>query len=667
MEDIHIPANKSDLISFNNVNNKEAVLIMEQSWERFVTCGKESKTVRREILRSWLRCRDSFVDPHKGFNEKLLTYNALKERYNDVREMINVAKPMMQSLYSSVKGSGYIIMLHDQDGVLLELFGDIGMRRLAESLDVVPGATCDENIVGTTAPGISLKEKIPAQVFFKEHFCMPYHHWTCSAAPIIDPEGRLIGALNLTGLYDKVHPHTLGLVVAAAKAIERELCYRSVHNKLKKTYHYIDTLINSMSEGMISFNDRGEIKHINSVCADMLGFTIEECLGTPINKVIKNAEIITGLVVRERSITDKRLSISTEKGTVKVNATLKAVKDGDKNSVTYIGTFHEIGKVQRTVHHSTNLTAHYTFDDLVFVSQEMQNVIDYAHKISINGSTVLIEGESGTGKELLAQAIHNNSKRNKKPFVVVNCAALPKELIHSELFGYEEGAFTGARKGGKPGKFELANGGTIFLDEIGDMPLEVQANMLRVLQEKQFMRVGGSENIDLDILVIAATNKQLMSEVEKGNFRLDLFYRLNIVPIKIPALRERPQDILPLARYFLDRQCLCMGMPQAFLSLEVEKNFLSYHWPGNIRELENIITRIVNNLEGETIDIDKLPSEFQHIKSGEIGLVIPLEDLERKAIVDALSHFESNISRTAHSLGITRATLYKKIKKYKIN
>ncbi|MDO9533764.1 MAG: sigma 54-interacting transcriptional regulator [Bacillota bacterium] len=666
MEDFNIPADIY-LVPIDNINNKEAAKIMEQSWEQFVTSGTESKFVRREILRSWLRCRESFVDPHKGFNEKLLTYNALKERYNDLHEMINVAKPMMQSLYNSVKGSGYIIMLHDQDGVLLELFGDIGMRRLAESLDVVPGATCDENIVGTTAPGISLKEKIPAQVFFKEHFCMPYHHWTCSAAPIFDPEGKLIGALNLTGLYDKVHPHTLGLVVAAAKAIERELCYRAIHKKLKKSYHYIDTLINSMSEGMISFNDRGEINHINSVCAEMLGFSIEECLGTSINKVIKNAEILTGLVVRERSIYDKKLLLRTEKGTVNVNANLKIVKDGDKNSVTYIGTFNEIGKVQRTVHNNTSLTAHYTFDDLIFVSKEMQNVIDYAHKISINGSTVLIEGESGTGKELLAQAIHNNSKRNKKPFVVVNCAALPKDLIHSELFGYEEGAFTGARKGGKPGKFELANGGTIFLDEIGDMPLEVQANMLRVLQEKQFMRVGGSENIDLDILVIAATNKQLMSEVEKGNFRLDLFYRLNIVPIKIPALQERPQDILPLAQYFLDRQCLCIGMPRAFLSPEAGKIFLSYHWPGNIRELENIITRIVNNLEGEIINIDNLPGEFLRVKSGETGLVIPLEEMERKAIIDALCHYDNNISRTAQSLGITRATLYKKIKKYQIN
>lgn len=667
MEDFNIPADRFDLVSFNNVNNIETCKIMEQSWEEFVTCGTDSKFVRREILRSWLRCRDSFVDPHKGFNEKLLTNNELKERYNDARELVNVAMPFMRSLYHSVKGSGYIVMLFDQDGVILELFGDIGMRRVAESLDAVPGATCDENVIGTTAPGISLKEKIPVRVFFKEHFCKPYHNWTCSAAPIFDPEGKLLGCLDLSGMYDKVHPHTLGLVVAAVKAIERELCYRAIHNKLKKTYHYIDTLINSMSEGMISFNNRGEINQINSVCAEMLGYSIEECLGTSIHKVIKNADILTGFVVRDRSVYDKQLTLSTEKGTIKVNAKFKVVKDGDNNSVTYIGTFNEIGKVQRTVHKNLSLTAHYTFDDLIFVSKEMQNVIDYAQKISINESTVLIEGESGTGKELLAQAIHNSSKRSKKPFVVVNCAALPNDLIHSELFGYEEGAFTGARKGGKPGKFELANGGTIFLDEIGDMPQEVQANMLRVLQEKQFMRVGGSENINLDILVIAATNKQLMSEVEKGNFRLDLFYRLNIVPIKIPALKERPQDILPLARYFLERQCLSMGRPQAFLSPGVEKSFLSYHWPGNIRELENIIIRIVNNFEGEIINIDNLPSELLRLKSGKTSLVIPLEDLERKAIIDALSHYEKNISRTAQGLGITRATLYKKIKKYKIN
>lgn len=673
MDENIIPAEKTNLLSPGNFTKNLTQVLdrLEDNWEQFVNRGTQNNIIRNEILRSWLRCRDSYIDPYKGYANKIMPYDQLRERYNDAMELVNVSLPFMQSLYNSVRGCGYIVMLVDKDGVILELFGDMDMRRCAESLDTGQGATCDESIIGTTAPGICLQEKIPVRVFYKEHFCSSLHHWACSAAPIFDPQGRLLGSLDLSSLYENYHPYTLGMVIATAKAIEQELGFRAIHNKLKKTYHYIDTIINSIPEGMLLFNEKGDINHINAACAGLLGVSLDECHGASISKIIKNAEALTGLVARERQVSDRKLSLTTTgKGIIEVNANCKVVKDDDEDTITYMFTFNQTGKAPKKLNRNDH-SARYTFADLIFASSKMKDIINYAQKVSSIDTTVLIEGESGTGKELFAQAIHNYSCRSKKPFMVVNCAALPKDLIHSELFGYEEGSFTGASKGGKPGKFELANGGTVFLDEIGDMPLEVQANMLRVLQEKQFMRIGGNQNIDLDIRIIAATNKHLASEVEKGAFRLDLFYRLNTVPIKIPALRERPEDILVLARCFLEKQCLNMGRGQAFISGEAERILLSYHWPGNVRELENVIVRIVNILEGDTIKSGHFPPE---LKAGNSFRPFPsatldelVEDLERKTIVYTLNRYGKNISRAAQVLGITRATLYKKIRKYNIN
>jgi transcriptional regulator with PAS, ATPase and Fis domain len=223
-------------------------------------------------------------------------------------------------------------------------------------------------------------------------------------------------------------------------------------------------------------------------------------------------------------------------------------------------------------------------------------------KIASNSfSNVLIQGESGTGKELIAQAIHKCSFRSTGPFVAINCGALPRNLVESELFGYEEGAFTGAKHGGRPGKFELAHGGTIFLDEIGDMPLDIQVRLLRVLQEKKIIRVGGQQYIDIDVRVIAATNKDLSQEVRDGNFRLDLYYRLNVLPILVPSLRERKKDILLLAEFFLKKFCRQSGMNMKKFSSAVSKAFMDYEWPGNVRELENVVERAVNLCEKEIL------------------------------------------------------------------
>jgi transcriptional regulator with PAS, ATPase and Fis domain len=256
--------------------------------------------------------------------------------------------------------------------------------------------------------------------------------------------------------------------------------------------------------------------------------------------------------------------------------------------------------------------------------------------LSFKDTTTLIQGESGTGKEIIAQAIHNYSPRLKRPFIAVNCAALPKDLIQSELFGYEEGTFTGAKKGGKAGKFELANGGTIFLDEIGDMPLTVQTNLLRVLQEKYIVRVGGSRIIPLDVRIIAATNKNLLKEVENGSFRNDLYYRLSVFVLNIPPLRERKEDLEVLLQYFIRKHASAQSIAESIIvSPQVRRIISAFDWPGNVRELENTVIYFLNSMKGSTVTVNDLPPGLKAGADVAVNLKT-LEELEKQNIIETL-------------------------------
>jgi transcriptional regulator with PAS, ATPase and Fis domain len=290
----------------------------------------------------------------------------------------------------------------------------------------------------------------------------------------------------------------------------------------------------------------------------------------------------------------------------------------------------------------------------------MERLVREAQKIAATDNNVLIQGESGTGKEILAQAIHNGSSRRNAPFVAVNCAALPTELIQSELFGYEEGTFTGAKRGGKAGTFELGNEGTIFLDEIGDMPLDAQANLLRVVQEKSIVRVGGSRPIPLNIRVVAATNKVLPKEIEAGRFRLDLFYRLAVMHLAIPPLRERKEDLWPLVESLVRKQQ--PALEDLRFAPQVRTLFEGYDWPGNVRELENVLVNILSRISGGCVTADDLPELF-FAAQGSRENVDLLKDTEQKMIVAALAQCNNNVSKAAKVLGISRATLYRKLKK----
>jgi transcriptional regulator with PAS, ATPase and Fis domain len=341
----------------------------------------------------------------------------------------------------------------------------------------------------------------------------------------------------------------------------------------------------------------------------------------------------------------------------------------EQHNIGMIASIHKHGISTHSSLPGLNMNYSYSLSDIIGNSPQITETKRLSSIAARSDSTVLLQGESGTGKEMFAQAIHNASSRFTGPFIPINCGAIPMNLLESELFGYEDGAFTGAKKGGQPGKFEQARGGTIFLDEIGEMPLNFQVSLLRILQEKQVTRVGGTTPIPLDVRVIAASNKDLESEVQEGNFRLDLYYRLNVLTIDIPALRERKEDIIALTQHFLDKLTGKLGIYTMTIDPALGEWLQNYTWPGNVRELFNILERAVNFAEKDVLSCEDLPANLRKttFASDSKNDVLTLKDREFYIISEALAKADGNMSQAAKLLGIGRNTLYRKMQKYSIN
>ncbi len=338
----------------------------------------------------------------------------------------------------------------------------------------------------------------------------------------------------------------------------------------------------------------------------------------------------------------------------------------EEKSVGTVMLFSKIERARKLVLRMSGGEARFCFSDMIGQDPKFLEVVEIAKKSAGSQSNVLILGESGSGKDILAQAIHNASSQRSGPFVAVNCSSIPRELIASELFGYADGAFTGASRGGKPGKFELADGGTFFLDEIGDMPFELQTSLLRVLETKTITRLGDTTSIPINVRIIAATNKDLYAEVLKKNFRLDLFYRLNVITIHMLPLRERKGDIPLFANHFLPHlsKTLCKNHVRR-IDPKVMTIFNNYHWPGNVRELQNVLERALNVCVESVISVDCLPPEFRNNNASKFGK--PVDYYERELIEMLMEKNNGNISKVALEIRLSRATLYRKMLKYNIS
>lgn len=610
------------------------------------------------------RCRSMELLPDNLFSTKVIEGLELQKILEKNSELILTAATFMNHLYDFVRGSGFFALLCDKEGCILNVVGDEKILLEALKLKMTTGAYMDEEHIGTNAMSLVLSEGVPVQVSGKQHFIVAYHKWTCCASPIKDEFGNIIGIINLTGYIENVNPHTLGMVVAAANAIERILENNKYNLMLEISKKRLETTFDSISSGILTCDLEGNITTMNKQVLNMFGYKESEMKNIKIPDLIFSFHEIIKRLKSKDTFTDEDIYANTRVNKLQFTLTASPIYGLDMKIEEITLVFYELKKSRKLAERILSGQAVYTFDKILGTNDKFKKIIDYAKKIADSKSTILITGESGTGKEIFAQSIHNYSKRSEEPFIAVNCGAIPISLIESELFGYEGGAFTGAKKGGNIGKFEIAEGGTIFLDEIGEMPSDMQIRLLRVIEEGVITRIGSSKQINIDVRIMAATNKELKHEVERGNFRKDLYYRLNVLPLHLPPLRERRDDISELVSYYMRKTSKKLNKHSVHISEEYMKYLKNYDWPGNIRELENVIERIVNS---EVIQLNLRNEVAEKIeKSIDVYPGISLEQMEKHHITEVIKGVNGNLSLAAKILDIARSSLYRKIEKYNI-
>ncbi|MBP2639287.1 MAG: transcriptional regulator [Firmicutes bacterium] len=485
--------------------------------------------------------------------------------------------------------------------------------------------------------------------------------------------GDTLIASKLTFKNVNVHLITSGKE-ALLETIDEARHIVQVREEERAVAERFKTVINIVREGIIAVDEHEQITVINPAAEAIFNLTADDILGQPIKNFIDHFHI--GRILKSgRAEMNQVQKIS--RGYILSNQ-IPIQVDGEAKGV--VATFQEIKKIQdaeqsiRQNLYTQGFVTKYRFNHFITSDPSAEQMIHLARNYAKANATVLIQGESGTGKEILAQSIHSDSRRANGPFVAINCAALPPQLLESELFGYVEGAFTGAKKGGKPGLFELAHKGTIFLDEVGDIDSVLQGRLLRVLQEKQVMRIGSDAIIPVDIRIIAATNRHLNELVTEGRFRMDLYYRLNVLNLRTIPLRERNHDIMLLAAYFLKEFAAEYGCCPENLPAEMMDRLTQHHWPGNVRELKNVIERFAVQtgskqpsssttkfiLEDLSLNSEPLPATQESFLTGN------LQEIKRKAILTILAEEEYNKTRTAKRLGIDRATIDRLLERPKL-
>jgi len=496
-----------------------------------------------------------------------------------------------------------------------------------------------------------------------------------SLRKLIDGNKAILGYLCIISMSEAFSTCRV-LLKSLAGTIETGVANQLANQNLEESNQYAFAIMNNLSSAVITIDLSDRIHWINDTACRILNIRRAKLLNKPIEAYFPQWDKVKRIIHNNLNFTDEESSFDHKdtRGNFLFNA--YSIKSPDNLFIGYILTFRSFSRAFQTMEKLRGMQARYRFEDVIFQSDIMARIVDYAYSIAKNSSTVLIEGESGTGKEVFAQSIHNSSDRVNQPFLAINCGAISPNLIEAELFGYEEGAFTGAQKGGRIGKFEQANGGTLFLDEIGEMPLEMQVKLLRALQEKCITRVGASKAIPVDVRIISATNRSLEDEVAAGHFRQDLFFRLNVLPLKIPPLRERKEDLMQLFKFFLQIKAEKFNKALPAVSPELENTIMHYDWPGNVRELENFCERLL--IVGEIGLNAILDNSYRPGNISAAGMVLEspdaentttqsLENLEKESIRLAIERENYNLTRTAKLLGIGRNTLYLKIKKYNLS
>ncbi len=639
----------------------------------------DESLVRPVILESWKRSRRYGIT--MGYvHKEALSPEELRRRIDERRTLCDVVFPILENLFEFTNGSGLLSVFSDEEGYVLKVVGKNYFDCIPSEYLLQEGSTRNERVVGTNGIGTALANGVPLQVKGLEHFYPTYENYTCSGAPIFDADRNIVGVLCLAGPTESSKIHTLGLAIAIAEIISNALVIGRNQQLLREAYDQagiinkrLGVIFETVASGLMLLDGDLNIVHANSRAAKILMCGVEELTGRPVGDFF-DARRVTSKSISQ-GFENQYLTCETKGVTLDLSVTIQPADPGG-----YVINFDTAVSLHKKISQLAGLDAFFTFRNILGESPAVQTALELARIAAQTPSNVLLTGESGTGKELFAHAIHNAGDRRNGPFVAINCGALPKSLIESELFGYEAGSFTGAKREGYAGKFELANGGTIFLDEIGDMPLDVQSTLLRVLQNREVVRIGGNRPKKIDVRVIAATNRNLRTAMEQQAFRADLFYRLNVFGIHVPPLRDRPGDIRLLADYFLRKYTAHAAKPLPVIAPKAYALLERFNWPGNVRELENVIERASYIADG-LVDEHCLPDHISQAHTPDNAaptphavpempkrprVLVPADADEKAIIFEALEAAGGDMDQAAEKLGISRRTLYRKLQKHHI-
>ncbi len=616
--------------------------------------------IRLEIAESHKRSKAYGINrEERNPDQEHLTPDQLEARRLSNQDLIDVACDCIDEFYNLLSPNRFMVAIVDQEGYILHMAGSDAIKAVFAERNCAPGYRFTEKDVGTTAISLCLKKRIPIQLNDTDHYCKRAHGFTSSAAPIFSDDDILLGLFVVSGKSDLVHPHTLVTVISAARSIEKQIHLIRRNKEMSIYTGFLDNVLESAETGILAVDNDLRIWKTNRKAKRILRH--RQLDGKPIS-CLKGLKFDLQDLYRNPDIW-KEIECGLRVGdqTVQMVFSAQPVVSSHGNKLGAVLVFEEFSDIRKIAEKISSSQAFFTFDHLIGGSPAFRNAVDLAKKAARGTTTVLLMGETGTGKELFAQAIHNAGPFRSRPFIPINCGAIPGELMESELFGYVDGAFSGALKGGRPGKFELARGGTILLDEIGDMPHSLQVKLLRVLQTGEIQRIGSSKTINVDTRIIAATNVNLNAAIAENRFRQDLYYRLNILRIRIPSLQERgSEDIGALAQHFLLK-----FSPRCHFGHGALQALCAYEWPGNVRELENTIERALHLCDGKVVEADhlRLPTTAAGPAPPQAGT---LREMERRMITATLEDTGHNMAETARRLGITRATLYRKAKAYQL-
>ncbi|GIZ50723.1 sigma-54-dependent Fis family transcriptional regulator [Noviherbaspirillum aridicola] len=608
----------------------------------------EPAAIGRIIEQSWQRSAAYGLDAHSLPDFSPLGRAELALLVERNRLLYRHALPVMETLHEQIAGTHSMVVLTDAGGTIVHSVGDDDFLRKADRVALRPGAGWSEQCKGTNAIGTAIAERVPSLVHAGQHYLRANHFLTCSAAPIFDHEGKVVGVLDVSGEQHSYHRHTMALVRMSAQMIENQLFSAVFQDAITLHFHSRPEFIGTLMEGIASFTPGGRFLSANRNGLFQLGLPLAALRAHSLPSLFGLP--VSALMDHYRSAAPGLLDLCLHSG-VRVYARAE-LRLANRLSPAELPAAAAAPRM-------ASLRALDTGD------AQVAGLLAKVEKVIGRDIPVMITGETGTGKELLARAIHQDSPRAGGPFVAVNCAAIPESLIESELFGYEDGAFTGARKKGSAGKIVQAHGGTLFLDEIGDMPLAMQARLLRVLQERTVTPLGGRAAIPVDVALVCATHRNLRDMIAARAFREDLYYRLNGLVVKLPALRDR-RDLAQV----IDRLLMLesAGSRPARVSEEAMALFRRHAWPGNIRQLASLLrTALLMAGEGGEIRPEHLPEDFLEdvtADTAQTGHAQPagLQQIALSAMEQALREHGGNVSAAARALGISRNTMYRRLR-----